>query len=94
MLQETSINVEKTQTPLSRRAILIIGAHAFIGWALCTAAMVIPMLTTTVETALIIHAAGAPIIFTVVSLNYFNKYNFTTPVKTGLIFCFLISLKK
>jgi hypothetical protein len=44
------------------------------------------MILTTVETALIIHAIGAPIIFTTVSLSYFNKYNYTTPLKTGLIF--------
>jgi len=60
--------------------------HAFIGWALCTASMVIGMATTTIENALIIHAIGAPVIFTAVSLSYFSKYNYTSPLKTGLIF--------
>jgi len=60
--------------------------HAFIGWALCTASMVIGMATTTIENALIIHAIGAPIIFTGVSLSYFRKYNYVSPLKTGLIF--------
>ena len=41
---------------------------------------------TTVENALIIHAVGAPIIFTGVSLSYFNRYNYTSPIKTALIF--------
>ncbi len=60
--------------------------HAFIGWALCTASMVTGMATTTIENALIIHAIGAPVIFTAVSLSYFSKYNYTSPLKTGLIF--------
>jgi hypothetical protein len=64
----------------------IIVFHAFIGWAFCTAAMVIPMTLISVETALIIHAIAAPIIFTTVSLVYFNKYNYTTPLQTALFF--------
>ena len=71
---------------LSRKAMAIIGIHAFIGWALCTASMGISMATTTVENALIIHAVAAPIIFTAVSLVYFNRFNYTTPLRTGLIF--------
>ncbi|UCG24643.1 MAG: hypothetical protein JSW55_01170 [Chloroflexota bacterium] len=71
---------------LSRRAVAIIGIHAFIGWALCTASMGISMATTTVENALIVHAVAAPIIFTAVSLVYFNRFNYTTPLRTGLIF--------
>ena len=65
---------------------LIIVVHAFIGWAFCTAAMVIPMTLISVETALIIHAIAAPIIFTAVSLVYFNKFNYTTPLQTALFF--------
>lgn len=44
------------------------------------------MATTTINNALIIHAIGAPIFFTAVSLSYFKKYNYTSPVKTGMIF--------
>lgn len=65
---------------------LILFVHAFIGWAFCTAAMVIPMTLISVETALIIHAIAAPIIFTSVSLVYFNKFNYTTPLQTALFF--------
>lgn len=68
------------------KKVLIILAHAFIGWALCTASMGISQATTTIENALIIHAVGAPIFFTVVSLNYFKRFNFTTPLMTALIF--------
>jgi len=68
------------------KKVLTILAHAFIGWALCTASMGISQATTTIENALIIHAVGAPIFFSVVSLNYFKRFNFTTPLMTALIF--------
>lgn len=71
---------------MNTRKILIILAHAFVGWALCTATMVIGMATMSLESALIVHAIGAPIFFTAISLIYFNKFNFTTPLQTALIF--------
>lgn len=60
--------------------------HAFIGWALCAATMGIGMATTSLQNALIVHAIGAPIFFTIVSLNYFKKFNYTTPLQTAMIF--------
>lgn len=65
---------------------LILLLHAFIGWALCAATVGIGMALTTLQTALIIHAIGAPIFFTVVALVYFRRFHFTTPVHTALIF--------
>ena len=67
-----------------RIAILI--AHAFIGWALCAATMGIGMALTSLQTALIIHALGAPIFFAVISLVYFNRFHFTSPIQTALVF--------
>ena len=60
--------------------------HAFIGWALCTATIGIGMAMTSVENALVIHAFAAPIFFIAVSLYYFRKYHYTTPIQTALIF--------
>ena len=71
------MNTEKTLT-------III--HAFVGWALCTASMVIGMATMSLESALIVHAIGAPIFFTIISRVYFGKYNYTSPLRTALIF--------
>jgi hypothetical protein len=71
---------------MSVKKIFIILAHAFIGWALCTASMVIGMQTMSLERALIVHAIGAPIFFTIISLVYFNKFNYTQPLQTALIF--------
>jgi len=68
------------------RKLIIILVHAFVGWALCAVTMGIGMATTSVENALIIHVIGAPIFFTVVSLIYFKKFNYTTPLQTAIIF--------
>jgi hypothetical protein len=38
------------------------------------------------ETTLIIHAIAAPIIFAGISLVYFGKFSFTTPLQTAIIF--------
>ena len=84
----TKVIVNSDQVPerLSRNAMGIILIHAFVGWALCTASMVISMATTTIDNALIIHATGAPIIFTGISLVYFNRFNYTRPLWTAVFF--------
>ena len=71
----------------------IVLAHAFVGWALCFATMGIGMAVTSLENALIIHAIGAPIYFFLVSLAYFRKFNYTTPLQTAAIFiAFVIAM--
>jgi hypothetical protein len=65
---------------------IIILIHALVGWALCAATMGIGMATTSMENAQITHAIGAPIFFSIVSLNYFKKFNYTTPLQTAMIF--------
>jgi hypothetical protein len=71
---------------MDTRKIITLFVHAFVGWALCAATMGIGMATTSIENALIIHALGAPIFFIIVSLVYFKKFNYTTPLQTALIF--------
>jgi hypothetical protein len=78
---------------MDTRKLLIILAHAFIGWALCGATMGIGMATLGLDTALIVHAVGAPIFFTIISLVYFQKFNYTAPLQTALIFvAFVIAM--
>ncbi len=48
--------------------------------------MGIGMATTSLHNALIIHAIGTPVYFAAVSLIYFNKFNYTTPLLTAAIF--------
>ncbi|MCX9011383.1 MAG: hypothetical protein OIN66_09705 [Candidatus Methanoperedens sp.] len=50
---------------------IVILAHAFAGWALCGAIIGIGREITSLENTLIAHAIGAPVIFAVISLNYF-----------------------
>ena len=71
---------------MNAKQVFTILVHAFIGWALCTATMVIGMATISLESALIVHAIGAPIFFTIISLVYFKKFNYTEPLQTALIF--------
>ena len=68
------------------KKVIIILIHAFIGWALCGASMGIGMATMSLDNALIVHAVTAPIVFTLISLVYFNFFNYTTPIQTALIF--------
>jgi len=68
------------------KRLIIILVHAFVGWALCTATMLIGMATMSLAKALVVHAIGAPIFFGLVSLVYFRKFNYTTPLQTAVIF--------
>ncbi len=68
------------------KKIIVIAIHTLIGWALCAAIIGIGRNVTTMETTLIVHAIGVPIIFGIISLIYFSKFNFTMPLVTGIIF--------
>ncbi len=68
------------------KKVLILLAHAFVGWFLCAATMTSGQAVTSVENALVIHAIGAPITFAGVSLNYFKRYRYTTPIQTASLF--------
>jgi hypothetical protein len=68
------------------RKTIIILAHAFVGWLLCAATMGLGMALTSLPTALVIHAIGAPIYFAAVSSFYFVRYHFTRPLLTAFFF--------
>lgn len=68
------------------KVIGIIIIHAFVGWLLCDLTMVIGMVITSLDNAIIIHAIGAPIFFGAVSFIYFKKFGFTSPFQTAIIF--------
>lgn len=71
---------------MNTNKIITVLVHALVGWALCAATMGIGMAATTPENALIVHAILAPLFFLGVSLFYFRKFNYTTPMQTALIF--------
>ena len=85
MYKETAANLEQGKG-LSKKQWGVIAIHAFIGWALCAATMGIGMAVTSMQTTLILHAMGAPIFFAAVSFSYFRIFNYTSPLKTALIF--------
>lgn len=68
------------------RELVTILAHAFVGWALCGATMEIGMAVTSVKNAITIHVIAAPIIFLIISLIYFKKFNYTAPLQTAIAF--------
>jgi hypothetical protein len=74
------------ENTMNLRKILTVLAHALVGWALCAATMGIGMAATSPENALTIHAIAAPIFFILISLIYFKRFNYTSPLQTALIF--------
>jgi len=73
--------------------VVILLAHAFVGWVLCFATIGIGRAVTTMDITLIVHAILAPIFFAVVALVYFRKFNFTTPLQTAVVFiAFVIAM--
>jgi len=70
--------------------ILIIAALGLLGWALCGAIMFTGMSLMSIHTTLIVHAIGAPVLFSLISLGYFKKFRFTTPLQTGVSFLLIV----
>jgi hypothetical protein len=70
----------------------VIFLHALVGWALCGATMGIGMSLLTMRAALLLHAILAPTFFIALSLLYFDRFNYTTPFQTALIFLLFIML--
>jgi len=71
---------------MNLKKLVILLLHAFAGWVLCAATMGIGMAVTSMERALVIHAIGAPVFFAAVSMVYFSKFNYTSPLVTAGIF--------
>lgn len=67
------------------RAIVTV-AHGIAGWALCGATMGVSMAATKLGTALVIHAAAAPFIFAGVTLVYFRRFGYWTPLNAAATF--------
>lgn len=77
---------------MNARKPVILLTHAFVGWALCAAIMGIGMAVTSVDNTLVIHAIGAPVFFAAVSVVYFRRFNYTTPLRTATIFVVFVGL--
>ena len=82
----------KEMKQLNLSHVIIIAALGLLGWALCGAIMFIGMSVMSIETTLIVHAIGAPIIFSAISLFYFKKFRFTSPLQTAVLFLLIVIL--
>jgi len=74
---------------MNSRKLFTIFAHAFVGWALYKGTMIIGS-TISIFSTPIFHAIGAPILFAVVSMIYFKKFNYTSPLLTAVFFAGLV----
>jgi hypothetical protein len=74
------------------RKITIVLMHALVVWALCGATIGIGRSYMGMEPTLIVHAIGAPIFAFLVSLNYYTRYNYSTPAQTAFIFMLFIMI--
>jgi hypothetical protein len=68
------------------RRSLVVLAHAAVGWAFCFATMGIGLAVSTLQPTLVVHAIGAPIYFFGVSMVYFKRFGYTSPLQTALAF--------
>ena len=65
---------------------VIIVVYALIGWTLCFATIGIGRALLPLQAALTIHAVAAPIFFLLLSVSYFKRFNYTTPLQAALLF--------
>jgi hypothetical protein len=68
------------------RTTLVLIGHALVGWALCFATIGIGMAITTDLTALVIHAATAPLYFGAVTWAYYRNFVRPSPLVTATVF--------
>ena len=80
------MNHEHTRRPITAGAVAIIAVHAIVLWILCGAIVMVGRQIWTMETTLIDHAIGSPVIAVVLSLIYFTYFAYTTPLQTATIF--------
>ena len=77
---------------LGIRKLAVIAAHAFVGWAGCGLSMAIGMSTTSMTNTLTIHAIVAFVLFFLVSLFYFRRFRYTSPLITAIMFVSFVIL--
>ena len=70
--------------------IIVIATLGLLGWALCGAIMFVGMSVMSIEITLIVHAIGAPVIFSTISLFYFTKLRYTSPLQTSVLFLLIV----
>jgi len=67
-------------------------AHGAIGWAVCTAIMLLLLRASSESIAFVLHAITVPIVFTFVSRSYFREPGAREPRTTALAFALIFAL--
>jgi len=80
------MNQQQARPAITPGAVAIIAAHAVVLWILCGAIVMIGRQIWSMDTTLIVHAIGAPVIAAALSLVYFTYFNYTSPLPTAAIF--------
>jgi hypothetical protein len=75
--------VTKASKPVKGAIIL---GHALVGWIYCGALIGIGRRFMPMQATLVVHAIGAPLGFILISLLYFKKFSFTSPLQTAFLF--------
>lgn len=70
---------------MTSKKLVTIVVYALIGWVLCFATIGIGRALLPLQAALTIHAVAAPIFFALLSVSYFKRFNYTTPLHTALL---------
>jgi hypothetical protein len=73
----------KVSTPAKSAIVL---GHALIGWMYCGTLISIGRQFMSMQATLVMHAIGAPLGFVLISLFYFKRFAFTSPLQTALLF--------
>jgi hypothetical protein len=71
---------------LSVGQIIVIAIFGVVGWALCGAIVFIGRELMPMDTTLMVHAIGAPVIFGALSWIYFSRFGYTKPLVTAALF--------
>jgi hypothetical protein len=68
----------------------IIATFAFVGWAVCGAAIGVGFGLFTQTAALVLHAIVAPMAFALLSWLYFTRFAYTGPLATAALFLAIV----
>jgi hypothetical protein len=65
---------------------VVIAAHALVGWAYCGMLIGVGRQLLPMQATLVVHAIGAPVGFVVISLFYYRRFGYSSPVQTAIAF--------
>jgi len=82
----------ESTTKFTPRKISILLTHALILWSLCGATIATGRAFLSMNVTLIIHAIGAPVFAYIVTLVYYKKFGYTTPLQTALVFLLFVGV--